>query len=129
MKKLNSNVTKKDRALIKAEIKAESKKRKLQKCDGLGAYEVEKIRKAMRVVWQRSHARKLAVLRSTGEDGFSYCELCKVMTPKIKIDHIEACGVVDAGFIERLFCPSSGLQAICNECHNKKTKEDRKKLK
>lgn len=45
--------------------------------------------------------------------------------PKIKIDHIVEVGDVDAGFIARLFCPSSGLRALCNDCHNEKTKLER----
>jgi hypothetical protein len=124
---MNKKITKKDLAKVKAEIKLESKKRKLQKSDGLGPLEVEKIRKALRQVWHRSYARKIVVNRCTGEDGFPYCEQCKEMTPKLKIDHIAKVGLVDEGHISRLFCPSTGLQGLCDNCHKIKTKEERRK--
>lgn len=105
------------------------KKLKLTPTDGLGPKEIKAIRMAVRQVWHRSHARKLCSNRSIGEDGFHYCELCKTKVPKIKIDHIEKVGDVDSGFIQRMFCSSSKLQALCNACHNEKTKLERKELK
>lgn len=129
MKNLKPNVTKKDRALIKAEIKAEIKKRKLQKSDGLGPFEIEKIRKALRQEWQRCHARRIVILRCTAPDGFLYCEQCHKMTPKLKVDHINQVGSVDAGHIARLFCPSACLQGLCDSCHKIKTQLERKKVK
>lgn len=99
------------------------------KCDGLGAHEIKKIRSAIRLVWHRSHARRLVVIRCTGKDGFFRCELCAKKTPQIKIDHIRRVGDVDDGFIARLFCPSNELQGLCVSCHNEKTKAERKALK
>lgn len=114
----------------KVKKKVEKKKKvKLQKFDGLGPYEKKKIREAVRQVWHRSYARKLVVDRCTGFDGFSFCELCDKRTPKLKVDHIQKVGDVDAGFILRLFVPSKKLQGLCKECHDMKTKEERAKDK
>lgn len=122
-------MTKKERAKIKAEIRAEIKKKKLQKMDGLGPYEIKKIREALRVVWQRSYARKLVVVRCTGKDGFPYCEKCGDRTPTLKVDHIENVGDVDGGFIKRLFIPSQFLQGLCKPCHDMKTNIERNQEK
>lgn len=122
-------MTKKERAKLKAEIRAEAKNRKLKKTDGLGPLEIKKIRTALRLVWQRSHARKLVVERCTKADGFTYCEKCDEATPALKVDHIERVGDLDAGFIDRLFIPSSGLQGLCRLCHNEKTKAERREAK
>lgn len=101
------------------------KKKKHAKCDGLGPREIEEIRKAIRLVWSRSLARSLVVKRCTGSGGFLRCEQCLRKVPKIAIDHIERVGAVDGGFIARLFCPSTGLQGLCHECHGAKTKQER----
>lgn len=122
-------MTKKERAKIKAELRAEAKSRKLKKTDGLGPLEVKKIRTALRLVWQRAYSRKLVVLRCTKADGFTYCEKCDEATPALKVDHIEKVGDLDTGFIARLFIPSSGLQGLCRECHNEKTKVERREAK
>lgn len=100
-------------------------KKKLEHTDGLGPLEIKKIRSAMRLVWHRSHARKLVVKRCKKDDGFSYCEACGQMTPELKIDHVVQVGDVDGGFLGRLFCPSAELQGLCKECHRKKTREER----
>jgi hypothetical protein len=106
------------------------KKTKKTKVDGLGPEDVKKIRAAIRLVWQRSsYARKLCVERATHKDGFPRCELCKKKVPKIFVDHIEVVGDLDDGFIPRLWCPSSGLQALCKVCHQKKTNEERRTAK
>jgi len=101
------------------------KKKKLTKTDGLGPYEIKRIRSAIRQVWSQCYARLLVIKRCTKEDGFSYCEICKKITPKLKVDHIEPVGDVRDGFITRLFCPSTRLQGLCNECHKIKTKNER----
>lgn len=118
-------VTSKEKAAIKREIRAEQKKRKLQKTDGLGPLEKKKIRQALRLVWQRSHARKIVVERCTDAAGFTRCEGCVKRTPNLKIDHIENVGEVDAGFISRLFVPSNMMQGLCKTCHDAKTKRER----
>ena len=104
-------------------------KNKIKKTDGLGQYEIGKIRSAMRIVWHRSRARQLVVKRCLAAGGFSVCERCFDTVPKIYVDHINAVGDVDAGFIRRLFCPSSELQGICKKCHDEKTQAERKALK
>lgn len=100
-------------------------KKKIEKTDGLGPHEIKKIRSALRLVWHRSHSRRLVVLRCTGEDGFTYCEKCKKRTPQLKIDHIKNVGEVDEGFLKRLFIPSKHLQGLCHPCHKIKTKAER----
>ena len=99
--------------------------KKVSPSDGLGPYEIAKIRSAVRQVWHRSRARKICVSRCTGADRFLYCELCGQRTPTLKVDHITACGEVDEGFIKRMFCPSTDLQGMCNDCHKAKTKQER----
>jgi hypothetical protein len=102
---------------------------KVKPSDGLGPLEIKKIRGALRLVWHRSHARKLAVKRCMGMDGFSYCEKCHKATPALKIDHIHKCGDVDGGYIKRLFTPSKNLQGLCHSCHKIKTKDERNQSK
>lgn len=93
--------------------------------DGLGPLEIAKIRNSIRLVWQRSHPRRVAVKRCTRPDGFKVCEKCAEVTPDIKIDHIIQVGDLDEGFLKRLFCSSTGLQGLCRSCHNEKTKAER----
>ncbi len=108
-------------------------KKKHPKTDGLGPREVEQIRKAIRLVWQRcSLARAMVVKRCLLPNGFSKCENPKCENPvvaKIKVDHINPVGAVDEGFIKRLFCSSKDLQGWCDKCHNKKTAQERKEAK
>lgn len=103
-----------------------AKRVKIEKTDGLGPLETKKIRAALRLVWHRSYARKLVVGRCMGFDGFPRCEKCGKKTAQLKIDHIQTVGGVDSGFLNRLFCPSSGLQGLCKACHDGKTREERK---
>lgn len=102
-----------------------AKRQKTVKTDGLGPLEIKKVRAALRLVWQRSHARRLVIQRCTGKDGFEYCEKCGECTPNLKVDHIIACGDVDGGFLDRLFCPSKRLQGLCKPCHDLKTSRER----
>ena len=49
----------------------------------------------------------------------------------IAVDHIIPAGQLNnyndlPGFVERLFCESENLQCLCEFCHNKKTKNERK---
>ena len=105
------------------------RKTKKEKIDGLSPDLIKKIRNAIRLIWHRSHPRKLCVERATGKDGFFYCESCERRSPKIKIDHKQNVGAIDSGFIERMFTPSVNLQALCAPCHNEKTKAERAKNK
>jgi hypothetical protein len=101
-------------------------KEKAKPIDGLGPHEMKKISSAVRQVWYRCKARKEAVKRCTETDGFLRCEICGVITPKINIDHIVPVGSLLDNFIERLFCPSIGLQGLCPPCHKEKTKAERR---
>lgn len=106
------------------------KKKRPEKIDGLGPKEIAQIRTALRKVWSWSRARRLALARAMGKDGYSRCERCKKKVPKVYVDHIEACGsVLDGGYIDRLFVPSKGLQCLCRLCHNAKTKQERLEAK
>lgn len=61
---------------------------------------------------------------------FEYkCNKCKkyFAGKYINVDHITPVGSLRCaedlpGFVERLFCEVKGLQVLCSECHDKKTK-------
>lgn len=74
--------------------------------------------------------------------GFYKCELCNKEVPatikkngkrvkNIHIDHIKPIVNPAKGFttwddlIEKMFCESDNLQALCTECHDEKTKQER----
>jgi 5-methylcytosine-specific restriction endonuclease McrA len=65
---------------------------------------------------------------------FEYqCNECKEWFPekKINVDHIVPAGSLNCaadlpGFVERLFCEIDNLQVLCSECHNVKTKNEKK---
>lgn len=95
---------------------------------GLSAKEIAKLRSAIRMVWQRgSYARKLTIKRCLDMQGFPQCDYCDSTVPKIYVDHIVPCGAFDGGYIERMFVSTEGLQGLCKKCHDRKTKEERKK--
>lgn len=99
-----------------------AKRTKIEKTDGLGPLEKKKLRAAIRQVWHRSHARRLALARVTDKAGFVRCEGCpRKRLPKVTVDHIVPAGEVDSGFIDRMFVPSTGLRCLCKECHRAKT--------
>lgn len=100
-------------------------KKKLALVDGLGPRDIKRLRSHIRTVWGWSYARKLCVQRCLVEGGFSRCEQCKQIVPKIYPDHIIPCGDVDEGYIARMFVPSRFLQGLCNKCHNAKTNDER----
>lgn len=103
-----------------------AKKKVKVKTDGYGPEERRKISAAIRQVWQRSYARRLCVKRASLPGDYFRCELCGLQVPKVHIDHKEPAGTIaEPGFIERLFCPSDRLQAICPTCHGAKTKIER----
>lgn len=102
-----------------------TKRAKIEAVDGLGPKEKKRINQVVSEVWYQSRARRTAVKRCTDKAGFTRCEKCKKRTPKIKVDHITPRGPVDSvGYIERTFCPSSGLQCLCHPCHKPKTKAE-----
>lgn len=110
---------------------AKKKTKEEQKLDGgIGPIEKAEIRKVMRQLWMRlSKARKIVVKRCLTDKGFSKCELCGETVPKIHVDHIKVVGELDEGYLERLWCSSKEMQGICDQCHNGKTKEERKEAK
>jgi 5-methylcytosine-specific restriction endonuclease McrA len=112
----------------KVKIIKEKKSRKIKqsKIDGYSLDDSAKIRIACRKVWMWSYPRKLVKQRCIKEDGLFHCEQCGNVTRELKIDHINKVGDVDAGFLNRLFCPSNQLQGLCKKCHDAKTKEERK---
>ena len=68
---------------------------------------------------------------------FEYqCNKCKKWFPdkQINVDHILPAGELNKandlpGFVERLFVEESGLQCLCQNCHNEKTKQEKEQLK
>lgn len=100
-----------------------AKKKKLPKIDGLGPEDEKRLRNAIREVWSWNYARKLCIQRATDQAGFGKCEGCKKKVPKLFADHIEPIGEFDSRtFIDRMFLPSSYLQALCKKCHDAKTR-------
>jgi 5-methylcytosine-specific restriction endonuclease McrA len=65
---------------------------------------------------------------------FEYqCNTCKLWFAEkhINVDHIQPAGSLNCaqdlpGFVERLFCEIDNLQVLCSECHNIKTKLEKK---
>jgi 5-methylcytosine-specific restriction endonuclease McrA len=65
---------------------------------------------------------------------FEYlCNSCKTWFPdkQINVDHIVGAGSLNCGqdlpgFVDRLFCEQDNLQCLCTDCHDKKTKDERK---
>lgn len=97
--------------------------------DGLGLKDVERLRKATRQVWSWSYPKRLALESATDHEGFHWCRGCKKKVPKVFIDHKKPVGKIDAGYFDRLFCPSKELQALCKKCHDNKTRKEREQLK
>ena len=68
---------------------------------------------------------------------FEYqCNKCKKWFPdkQINVDHVTPAGELNKsddlpGFVERLFVEESGLQCLCQNCHNEKTKQEKEQLK
>ena len=68
---------------------------------------------------------------------FEYqCNKCKKWFPdkQINIDHITPAGELNKaddlpGFVERLFVEVEGLQCLCQNCHNEKTKQEKEQIK
>ncbi len=112
-------------------MKRKKAKEKIKPQDGgLNPKQRMQLRQAIRQVWSWSYARRLCIARATRKDGFAQCEnpSCKQIVAKVFADHVNPCGTLDEKFIEKVFCPSTGLQALCNKCHAKKTREERKAL-
>lgn len=101
-----------------------------------------KIKAALRELWLYSDdraeclrlARYSAALK--GFDGF-LCAGCQKPHKEVQVDHVVPVGPAPKGrnatggetwdaLIDRLFCPATGLQALCVPCHNRKTHADRR---
>jgi 5-methylcytosine-specific restriction endonuclease McrA len=107
-----------------------AKREKVKPTDGLGPYEIKRIKAAVMMVWHRSKAKKLVIERCTDDDGYPFCEECGLKAPKIQVDHIKPRGdVMDGNWLMRTFCPSLQLQGLCKECHKAKTKIDNAKTR
>lgn len=102
------------------------KKAKPVKFDGLNPDDLRKIKIALRKVWSWSFSRKLVEKRCLIDDGFSKCEQCKTIVPRIYVDHIKSIGAPDADLIKKMFVPSNQMQGLCSSCHKKKTRDDKK---
>lgn len=102
-------------------------KKKAVLVDGLGEGDLKKLRSAIRLIWHRSYPRRLCLKRALTPEGFSKCEQCQEVVPQVTVDHLVPCGTLDGGFIDRMFCPSSGLQALCKKCHSVRTRAQRAK--
>lgn len=93
-----------------------------------------RINSALRKVWRFGEERKQCLANARVGHGKYRCALCGHITgPKgIQVDHIEP--VVDPVrgrqgwdvYINRLFCPPEGLQALCKGCHEAETAKQRK---
>lgn len=65
------------------------------------------------------------------------CRSCKGKFPatKVQVDHIEPVVNPKTGFttwddfITRMYCEEKGLQVLCTDCHDTKTKQERQKRK
>lgn len=102
--------------------------KKVAKTDGFGVAERKAVHSAIRLVWQRSLARRLALKRATDADGYFVCEGCGMRAPKVHVDHTDPIGEVGGeGYIRRMFAPSYFLQVLCPPCHRPKTKRERKR--
>jgi len=94
---------------------------KVEKIDGLNPKDRKQIVRKLREIWSWSYPKKLCLARAVSKDGFSVCEKCKKKVPKVFADHIVPVGEFDSGIVERMWVPSTGLQALCKKCHDAKT--------
>jgi hypothetical protein len=100
--------------------------KRLPKTDGWGPAEKKSVHSAVRQVWQRSHARRLALKRATDAEGYYRCEDCGARAPRVHVDHIEAVGEVGGpDYVQRMFAPSDQLRVLDPKCHKLKTKAER----
>jgi 5-methylcytosine-specific restriction endonuclease McrA len=88
-----------------------------------------RIHSACRKLWLWSPNRKAALTTARISRGLYVCAECKALTTakEIAVDHKERVGsVLEAGYLERLFCHPSQLQVLCTACHDRKTAKERK---
>ena len=81
------------------------------------------------------HCKELAKRKYEGpnkKQKYEYqCNSCKkwYLGKNINVDHIIPAGSLQngkdlEGFVQRLFCEVDGMQCLCIECHNEKTKAE-----
>lgn len=100
------------------------------------------IRSALRRAWTKYPVRYQAMDKAKypyrGRDKRTKwvyeCKSCtkRYKSTEVQVDHIEPAGSLKEyadlpGFVSRLFCEANNLQVLCKECHDRKTKEERKK--
>ena len=81
----------------------------------------------------RKRAKKYYIGPTSKRKRVAYeCNECKKLfaITEITVDHIVQAGTLKCaedlpGFVTRLFCEVDGLQCLCNDCHDKKTKNER----
>lgn len=96
--------------------------------------DIAKLVSHSREVWRQSvnYQETKKCLRCPGRPGWFACENCGINAEVIRIDHIKPIGkqptlLSDFGWwLPKLFCHPDNLQGLCNLCHKKKTKEERK---
>lgn len=80
-----------------------------------------KITSALRRLWYYSPQRREAV--KIAKERGNTCAICKTPSDKLQIDHINPCASTDgsdhnwSAYIDRLFCPTEMLRALCSDCH------------
>jgi len=113
-----SNITKKDRNLIKGAIRRVFSRSALR----IAVVNAAQI--------QHSDASRPRVKK------WCLCAICKQPEAKsyVEVDHIEPVVKIDSSFedmtldefVDRLWCDIKGLQVVCESCHDKKTAEEQK---
>lgn len=99
--------------------------------------DIAKLVSLARKVWTQSENYQTIKKesRSSLKIGWHNCAGCKDLREVIRIDHIKPVGKQPAdlhGFgawLTALFCPIENLQALCQDCHRRKTKDDNKKTR
>jgi hypothetical protein len=97
------------------------------------------IRSALRRKWMMSpvradvlNAATRKLVKPRGRQRVeTQCAACQgwFARKQVDVDHVIQCGALNAvtagQWIERLFVEAHGLQVLCDECHNAKTKAER----
>lgn len=99
--------------------------------------DISKLVTASRDIWRQSEIYHIVKRRSRDPNrtGWFKCSNCNESREVIRVDHISPIGKQPKcllGFgewLEKLFCPETNLSGICVDCHKKKTKSERKKIK
>jgi 5-methylcytosine-specific restriction endonuclease McrA len=96
--------------------------------------DIAKLVSASRDIWRQSenyqYAKKMS--KSAFKKGWFNCSKCLSDREVIKIDHIEPIGKQPIIFEEfgdwlaKLFCGVRNLKGLCKDCHDAKTKQERK---